>query len=239
MLVERFEAAGGREGVEAKSTPTDLVSEADLAAERAIRERPRARARPDDAILGEEGGDVAGTTGLRWVVDPLDGTVNFLFGIPQWCGQRRVRRARVGVVLDPLRDELFAVAPARPRDARTASRSRPRAQTDLATALVATGFGYDAERPRARRRRSSPACSRGCATSAASAAPRSTSRGPRRAGSTRTTSAAAQAWDVAAGRLLCAAAGLEVRDLPARDGLPPGMLAAPPAFADALFAIVR
>ena len=48
-----------------------------------------------------------------------------------------------------------------------------------------------------------------------------------------------QAWDVAAGRMLCAAAGLEVRDLPARDGLPPGMVAAPPAFADALFAIVR
>ena len=47
------------------------------------------------------------------------------------------------------------------------------------------------------------------------------------------------AWDVAAGRMLCARAGLEVRDLPARDGLPPGTLAAPPAFADALFAIVR
>ena len=67
-----------------KSTPTDLVSEADLEAERAIRDVLAAR-RPDDAILGEEGDDIAGTTGLRWVVDPLDGTVNYLFGIPQWC----------------------------------------------------------------------------------------------------------------------------------------------------------
>jgi myo-inositol-1(or 4)-monophosphatase len=67
-----------------KSTPTDLVSEADVAAERLIRERIHA-ARPDDALLGEEGSDVEGSSGLRWVVDPLDGTVNFLFGIPQWC----------------------------------------------------------------------------------------------------------------------------------------------------------
>src|SRR4051794_18699138 len=66
-----------------KSTATDLVSEADLAAERLIRERLTA-ARPDDGMLGEEGSDVPGSSGLRWVVDPLDGTVNFLFGIPQW-----------------------------------------------------------------------------------------------------------------------------------------------------------
>src|SRR5207249_5182070 len=78
--------AEGATALGSKSSPTDLVSEADLAAERLIRERLTA-ARPGDAILGEEGGDrgpAAGDSGVRWIVDPLDGTVNFLFGIPQW-----------------------------------------------------------------------------------------------------------------------------------------------------------
>src|SRR4051794_15872405 len=76
---------GGRgRAVAAKSTPTAPVSEADLAAERAIRELLADR-RPDDAILGEEGGETPGTSGLRWVIDPLDGTVNYLYGIPQWA----------------------------------------------------------------------------------------------------------------------------------------------------------
>ncbi|HEY1688931.1 MAG TPA: inositol monophosphatase family protein [Solirubrobacteraceae bacterium] len=82
LLLQRFEQ-GHSEGVRSKSTPTDLVSEADLAAEQAIRQR-LSELRPDDAFLGEEGGGRAGASGLRWVVDPLDGTVNFLFGIPQW-----------------------------------------------------------------------------------------------------------------------------------------------------------
>ena len=96
--------------VSSKSTPTDLVSEADHAAERLIRERLRA-ARPDDGVLGEEGGDHAGTSGVRWVVDPLDGTVNFLFGIPQWAVSIACEDADgtlAGVVYDPLRDELFS-----------------------------------------------------------------------------------------------------------------------------------
>ena len=76
--------AGGGLAISAKSTPTDLVSDADVATERLIRARLES-ARPGDAILGEEGDDRPGTSGLRWVVDPLDGTVNFLFGIPQWC----------------------------------------------------------------------------------------------------------------------------------------------------------
>src|SRR5947209_228979 len=99
LLVVAREAAGagaaelrprfGRraEGVQTKSTPTDPVSEADMAAERAIR-GVLARLRPADAILAEEGGASlagAGETGVRWVVDPLDGTVNFLFGIPAFA----------------------------------------------------------------------------------------------------------------------------------------------------------
>src|SRR5690242_11803748 len=71
---------GRRPGVRATSSPTDLVSDADIAAERVIRELLAAR-RPDDAILGEEGG-ASGDGELRWLIDPLDGTVNYLFGIP-------------------------------------------------------------------------------------------------------------------------------------------------------------
>jgi histidinol-phosphatase len=76
-------ATRARPEVSAKSTPTDLVSAADLAAERLIRER-LAAARPGDGVLGEEGGDAAGTSGRRWVVDPLDGTEWFARGIPIW-----------------------------------------------------------------------------------------------------------------------------------------------------------
>ena len=140
VLLEYYEH-GVRE-VAAKSTPTDLVSEADLQAERAIRDLIAAR-RPDDAILGEEGDDVAGSTGLRWVVDPLDGTINYLFGIPQWCVSVACE-GHVGVILDPLRDELFTVCvgEAALLDGRPLRGSR---RDDLATAMVSTGFGYDSE----------------------------------------------------------------------------------------------
>ena len=67
-----------------KSTEVDIVTEADRAAEGLIRER-LAGARPDDAFLGEEGDDVPGTSGVRWVIDPIDGTVNFLYGLPQYA----------------------------------------------------------------------------------------------------------------------------------------------------------
>ena len=83
LLRSRFEAGDEVEAA-SKSTPTDPVSEADRAAERAIRS-VLGDARPEDAILGEEGGETQEGAGLRWIVDPLDGTVNFLYGIPQWC----------------------------------------------------------------------------------------------------------------------------------------------------------
>jgi myo-inositol-1(or 4)-monophosphatase len=65
-----------------KSSATDVVTEADRASEELIRRLVRQR-RPDDAFLGEEGDDEAGTTGVRWIIDPIDGTVNFLYGLPQ------------------------------------------------------------------------------------------------------------------------------------------------------------
>ena len=141
VLVERYEAADGPAGLETKSTPTDLVSAADVEAERAIR-AVLERRRPDDAVLGEEGDEIPGTTGLRWVVDPLDGTVNYLFGLPQWCVSVACED-RVGVVLDPLRGDLFEITPGGlPK--RNGEAVRGSTRDDVATALVATGFAYDA-----------------------------------------------------------------------------------------------
>jgi myo-inositol-1(or 4)-monophosphatase len=108
LLLERARHGLERD-VASKSTPTDLVSEADLSAERAILQLLSSR-RPEDGFLAEEGGTAEGASGLRWVVDPLDGTVNFLFGIPQWCVSVAVRDdagTLVGAVYDPNRDELF------------------------------------------------------------------------------------------------------------------------------------
>src|SRR5688572_27916880 len=91
-----------------KSTPTDLVTEADRAAERHIVDKLR-RLRPDDAIVAEEGSGNRGTTGIQWVVDPLDGTVNYTYGFPHWCVSIGVEGAeRLGVIHDPSRGETFA-----------------------------------------------------------------------------------------------------------------------------------
>src|SRR5439155_8893271 len=103
ILLERF---GSERALDrTKSSPTDLVSEADLLAEKAIRDVLAARA-PDDAVMGEEGADTPGTSGRRWIVDPLDGTVNFVFGIPQWAVSEACEGI-AGVVFDPCHDELF------------------------------------------------------------------------------------------------------------------------------------
>jgi myo-inositol-1(or 4)-monophosphatase len=234
VLVERYHDVGGPRGVAAKSTPTDLVSEADLHAERAIRDVLHRR-RPDDSILGEEGDDVTGTTGLRWVVDPLDGTVNYLFGIPQWSVSVACE-GRAGVVLDPLRGERFEVVAGGPATL-NGEPLRGSSRGDLSTALVATGFAYDAG-VRARQ-----------AEVASRVIPRVAD--VRRLGSAALDLAwtaagrydayyerGVSAWDVAAGKMLCSAAGLEVRDLPAADGLPAGLVVAPAALADDLLGLV-
>ena len=235
LLLERFRA-GAERTVHAKSTPTDLASEADLAAEAAIREL-LARRRPGDALLAEEGGgDEELEPGrVRWVVDPLDGTINFLFRLPQWCVSVACEDERgtlAGVIFDPLREELFAAT----LDGEATLDGRPltpREPAPLERALIATGFAYDA----AVRERQAEVVAR--------LVPRA--RDVRRMGSAALDLAwlaagrydayferTVQPWDVAAGSLLCRRAGLEVRDLEARDGLPYGICAGRPAILDEL-----
>jgi myo-inositol-1(or 4)-monophosphatase len=215
--------------VATKSTHTDLVSEADEAAERLIREHLP----PGDAVLGEEGGATAGagSHGRRWIVDPLDGTVNFLFGIPQWCVSIALEGV-CGVVYDPMREELWAAE----TGAAPTLNGAPIAasgKTDLATSLVATGFGYDrAVRevqvgivarvvPRARDVRRMGSAALDMVWTAAGRYDAYYEHG-------------VQPWDTAAAELVCRGAGLDVRPLPARDPLPLGILVAAPALADEL-----
>ena len=138
--------AGGADlQIGAKSSLTDPVSEADRASERLIAER-LAVARPYDGMLGEE--DQAareGSSGLTWVVDPLDGTVNFLYGLPMWAVSIAVVDSVgsvAGAVYDPSRDEVFHAA--RGLGAHVDDRPiRCTGVDELGQTLVATGFAYD------------------------------------------------------------------------------------------------
>src|SRR5215218_4655737 len=110
LLVEH--ASRAPVDVATKSSSTDMVSAADLAAEAHLLAPLRAE-RPDDGILGEEGASHPGTSGLRWVVDPLDGTTNFLYRYPQWAVSVAVEDDRgpvAGCVFDPSRQESFVAA---------------------------------------------------------------------------------------------------------------------------------
>lgn len=121
-------------GQVAKSSPTDLVTDADREAERFIVGRLR-EARPDDSIFSEEGSLHEGTSGVRWVIDPLDGTINFVYGIPQWSVSIGIEGGvRAGVVHDPNRKETFT----------DSDSLRPSKKTDLGDSLIATGFSYSA-----------------------------------------------------------------------------------------------
>ena len=195
------------EGVSSKSSATDLVSDADREAERAVRELLE-RVRPDDGLIAEEGSRAEAASGRRWVVDPLDGTINFLYGFPAWAVSVALENADgalLGVVHSPIHAETFhavrgggaflgerrlAVRPARPLD----------------QALVSTGFSYDPERraaqaevigrllPRARDIRRAGAAALDLAWLAAGRVDAFFERG-------------LQHWDWAAGRLLVEEAG--------------------------------
>ena len=131
-------------GVGTKSTPTDLVSDADRRSEALVKELIAAQ-RPEDSFLAEETGDAGTGSGLTWIIDPLDGTVNYLFRIPAWCvsiAAREADRTIVGVVHDPNRDETFAAA----RGGGSSLNGRTihvSDNADLSQALVGTGFAYD------------------------------------------------------------------------------------------------
>ena len=143
------EVAGGRlldGGASAKSSPTDLVTDVDRSSE-ALIVGSLLRARPDDGVRGEEGSSIKGSTGVTWVIDPLDGTINYLYGIATfsvsiaawWEG-----RSIVGVVHNPLTGEMFAAsetmgASLDGTELRLKVKDRP-----LGEALVGTGFSYRA-----------------------------------------------------------------------------------------------
>ena len=163
--------AGRVEVAATKSSPTDVVTEMDRRAEELIRASLLA-ARPDDAILGEEAGQTGDSAGapVRWVVDPLDGTVNYLYGLHDWAVSIAAEVAGqivAGAVYLPMRGELFSAArgggawlesemsqsaPVRPPSVRQPSGQLPRVQlhcrpgVPLGQALVGTGFGYQVGR---------------------------------------------------------------------------------------------
>lgn len=130
--------------VSTKSSPTDMVTEVDRAAEHSV-VTVLAHHRPNDAILAEEGTSRPGTSGVRWVIDPLDGTTNFLFGIPAYAVSVAAEvngRAVVGVVIDPSRNETWRAARGRGATLNGRVLQLPRDPPSLATSLVATGFSY-------------------------------------------------------------------------------------------------
>jgi myo-inositol-1(or 4)-monophosphatase len=239
LLVERFR--GPATGLAAKSSRTDLVSDTDRDAEALIL-GIISSARPDDAIVAEEGGAAAGAGGdggLRWLVDPLDGTINYLWGIPQWSVSVAALDERgplVGVVHDPPRGETFSAR----RGAGARLGDEPLALgpgAELDQALVGTGFNYRAEeraRQAARLVGILPAV-----------------RDVRRFGSAAIDLAWVAAgrldgyfetglnpWDWAAGRLLVSEAGGVVQELPPAGGSPGGVVAAPPGLIGPLRALV-
>jgi myo-inositol-1(or 4)-monophosphatase len=142
LLMKSF--GGDREEISTKSSPTDLVSKADRDSERFLLNLI-ASERPGDGILAEEGGRAESSTGYRWVVDPLDGTINFLFRIPVWAVSVAIEDPDggvVGVVYDPNRNEMFTAQRGEGAwlDGRRLSVS---GRADLSTALVGTGFAYE------------------------------------------------------------------------------------------------
>jgi myo-inositol-1(or 4)-monophosphatase len=138
---------------ETKSSPTDIVTEMDQRSEKLIVEGILAE-RPDDGFLGEEGTDRDGTSGVRWIIDPIDGTVNYLYEIPGWCvsiGVEVEGRMLAGVVEIPMLRETFTALagggawrngePIRAWSSQSQGRPVP-----MERALVATGFGYSVQR---------------------------------------------------------------------------------------------
>lgn len=228
--------------VRAKTTPTDPVTIVDTETERLLRER-LAELRPNERILGEEEGGPRGADGrLTWVLDPIDGTVNFMYGIEAYAVSVGVQRDGVsvaGAVAHVAAEALYSAAVghgARVRRHGVDSELRCSAATDLSMALVGTGFSYDSERrrrqgavvagllPQVRDLRRMGSCALDLCMVAAGSLDAYFEDG-------------VHVWDWAAAALIAAEAGAQVR-LPASIDGPGLVLAAAPgidaAFADAL-----
>ncbi len=134
-----------RPSIRTKSTAADLVTEVDHACETLIVEALRGE-RPHDAIVAEEGrGEDHADARWRWIIDPLDGTVNFAHGYPRFCvsiGVEHQGERTVGVVYDPILDELFHALRGAGAFA-NGERIRVSSEGDLGRSLLATGFAYD------------------------------------------------------------------------------------------------
>jgi myo-inositol-1(or 4)-monophosphatase len=225
---------GGRpEVVSTKSSPTDVVTEMDRAAEALIRGRLLA-ARPGDAFLGEEGGETGRGAQVRWIVDPLDGTVNYLYGLPDWAVSIAAEvdgTVVAGAVCVPSRGALFSAVLGGGAAVR-ADGSGPatlacNAGVPLERALVATGFGYEAGRrrvqgevvaavlPRVRDIRRGGSCAVDLCSLAAGALDAYYERG-------------VNLWDIAAGGLVAAEAGARVGGLHGATAGPAMTIAAAP-----------
>jgi myo-inositol-1(or 4)-monophosphatase len=230
-----------------KTSSTDEVSDADHAAERIIVDAIKG-AHPDDEIVSEEGGGARGRSGRRWLVDPLDGTINYLYRIPQWCVSIACvdeHGPLVGVVFDPVRREIFFAERRRGAWMRNTDRSATEMRrlavteaTDVGLALVATGFSYDAEERREQARREALMLPH--------------IRDVRRMGSAALdlafvasgridgyAEAGGNPWDWAAGRLLVTEAGGRLSEAPGVRPDGPTLIASGPGIHDALVELVR
>lgn len=217
--------------VDTKSTLTDVVTAADRAVERQVIAALRL-ARPGDAVLGEEYGDngFARAGQVRWIVDPIDGTVNYLYGLPQYAvsiGAEVDGEVVAGVVHNPATGAVWTAAKGHGafHDGRRLRGSRA---TELSQSLVATGFAYLAERrahqgrvvaallPQIRDIRRLGAASLDLCAAAEGTVDAYFEKG-------------LAAWDLAAGGLIAREAGLLVTGLSGVDPGPDLVLAAPPA----------
>jgi myo-inositol-1(or 4)-monophosphatase len=136
--------------VETKQSPADFVSRADTAAEQAIAALLRAE-RPDDALLGEEGATASSANRRRWLIDGIDGTFNFLSGIPHWCvavGLEVDGDPAVGAVYDPTARELYLAGAGHPTT-RDGAPAHVRTNRTLEQASVATYLREDKSKDRA------------------------------------------------------------------------------------------
>ena len=139
--------------VDTKSSTTDVVTQMDRQAESFI-VTELAKHRPNDGVLGEEGANSIGSSGLQWVIDPIDGTVNYLHQIPHWCVSIGLRdensgKALAGVIYAPVYDQMYissqglgswVIEQGKPRILKAS------ACEDLKLAVIGTGFGYSSVR---------------------------------------------------------------------------------------------